>query len=85
MGFASIFSCHSHSALCNIDNRNILVNFLWVVIYLALVANIWHETWKTNVLQVNFYARYDYDKENWRQSRSFTYMFVHIIILFLAV
>ena len=37
----------------NNTDRNILVNFLQVVIYLALVANIYHETWEKNVLQVN--------------------------------
>ena len=40
----------------NITDRNILVNFLRVVIHLALVANIQHETWMQNVLQVNCYA-----------------------------
>ena len=33
-------------------DRNILDNFLQVVIYLALVANIYCETWKKNVLKV---------------------------------
>ena len=37
-------------------DRNILVNVLQVVIYLAFVANIKHETWEKNVLQVNSYT-----------------------------
>ena len=38
--------------LLQCTDRNILVNFLQVVIYLALVANIQHETWEKNDLQV---------------------------------
>ena len=37
-------------------DRNILDNSLQVVIYLALVANIYCETWEKNVLQVNCYT-----------------------------
>ena len=39
-------------------DRNILVNFLQVVIYLALVANNLHETWEKNVSQVNSYNNF---------------------------
>ena len=42
--------------LSTFTGRNIVDNFLQVVIYLALVANIKNETWKKNVLQVNCYT-----------------------------
>ena len=37
-------------------DRNFVDNFLQLVIYLALVANIQRETWKKIVLQVNCYT-----------------------------